>query len=308
MPVTTPIAKLIRKSLPQNLVALRYFSLPVRTQAVCRPATSADRRDRQRDEEEVVDGGDAELPARQGLRRQSQVHVVVSLRRRGHSGSLPLCRTHRGATGRACERVHIHKQLCAHTRSPTCTTGGSRTGGRERGGAQDRPAARGTLPDAPGRRDGSAAPCGTPPPSCRKMSFASVSPIGDPHALARRTAGRRRPPARTPPRSRPCAPPAAATRSWPGSRAPSSPARAAPSTTRSRSATSEPTRLEQLVLGPQRGDRRVLGELAHAERHRRLAQRRGHRLVRDRRSRPAARPGRTPWRRCAARTRSGRSR
>ena len=41
MPVTTPIAMLIRKSLPQNFVALRYFSLPVRTQAVSRPATSA---------------------------------------------------------------------------------------------------------------------------------------------------------------------------------------------------------------------------------------------------------------------------
>lgn len=41
MPVTTPIAMLIRKSLPQNLVALRYFSFSVRTQAVCRPAVSA---------------------------------------------------------------------------------------------------------------------------------------------------------------------------------------------------------------------------------------------------------------------------
>jgi len=42
MPVTTPMAMLIRKSLPQNLVALRYVSLPVRTQAVCIPAVSAD--------------------------------------------------------------------------------------------------------------------------------------------------------------------------------------------------------------------------------------------------------------------------
>lgn len=38
MPVTTPRAMLIRKSLPQNLVALRYFSLPVRTHAVWSPA------------------------------------------------------------------------------------------------------------------------------------------------------------------------------------------------------------------------------------------------------------------------------
>ncbi len=39
MPVTTPIAMLIRKSLPQNFVAWKYFSLPVRTQAVSSPAT-----------------------------------------------------------------------------------------------------------------------------------------------------------------------------------------------------------------------------------------------------------------------------
>ena len=42
MPVTTPMAMLIRKSLPQNLVALRYFSSAVRTQAVWSPAVSAD--------------------------------------------------------------------------------------------------------------------------------------------------------------------------------------------------------------------------------------------------------------------------
>ncbi|CAM5483068.1 hypothetical protein SALBM311S_07432 [Streptomyces alboniger] len=41
MPVTTPIAMLIRKSLPQNLVALRYFSFSVRTHAVCSPAVRA---------------------------------------------------------------------------------------------------------------------------------------------------------------------------------------------------------------------------------------------------------------------------
>jgi hypothetical protein len=43
IPVTTPMAKLIRNSLPQNLVARRYRGAPVRTQAVCNPATSADR-------------------------------------------------------------------------------------------------------------------------------------------------------------------------------------------------------------------------------------------------------------------------
>ena len=34
MPVTTPIAKLIRKILPQNFAARRYTGLRVRTQAV----------------------------------------------------------------------------------------------------------------------------------------------------------------------------------------------------------------------------------------------------------------------------------
>ncbi len=39
MPVTTPMAKLIRKIFPKNLVARNHFSLFVRTQAVCIPAT-----------------------------------------------------------------------------------------------------------------------------------------------------------------------------------------------------------------------------------------------------------------------------
>src|SRR5581483_2864827 len=39
MPVTTPRAKLTRKSLPQNRVIRRYVSLPVRYQAVCMTAT-----------------------------------------------------------------------------------------------------------------------------------------------------------------------------------------------------------------------------------------------------------------------------
>ncbi len=43
MPVTTPIAMLIRKSFPQNFVAWKYFSLPVRTHAVSMPAVTADR-------------------------------------------------------------------------------------------------------------------------------------------------------------------------------------------------------------------------------------------------------------------------
>ena len=39
MPVTTPIAKLMRKSFPKNFVARSHFSLPVRYHAVCIPAT-----------------------------------------------------------------------------------------------------------------------------------------------------------------------------------------------------------------------------------------------------------------------------
>ena len=40
IPVTTPIAKLIRKSLPKNLVARSQRSSPVRTHIVCMIATS----------------------------------------------------------------------------------------------------------------------------------------------------------------------------------------------------------------------------------------------------------------------------
>ena len=42
MPVTTPMAKLIRNSFPKNLVNRRYCSLPVRCHRVCRIATSID--------------------------------------------------------------------------------------------------------------------------------------------------------------------------------------------------------------------------------------------------------------------------
>ena len=39
MPVTTPIAKLMRNSSPKNRVSRRYSSLPVRYHAVWNPAT-----------------------------------------------------------------------------------------------------------------------------------------------------------------------------------------------------------------------------------------------------------------------------
>ena len=42
MPVTTPIAKLIRNSLPKNFVRRRYSCFPVRTQAVSMPAMTAE--------------------------------------------------------------------------------------------------------------------------------------------------------------------------------------------------------------------------------------------------------------------------
>jgi len=42
MPVTTPRAKLMRNSSPKKRVRRRYFASPVRTQAVCRPATKND--------------------------------------------------------------------------------------------------------------------------------------------------------------------------------------------------------------------------------------------------------------------------
>ncbi len=40
--MTTPMAKLIRKSLPKNLVSRRYCSFPVRTHIVSKPAMIAD--------------------------------------------------------------------------------------------------------------------------------------------------------------------------------------------------------------------------------------------------------------------------
>jgi len=40
MPVTTPIAKLMRKSFPKNFVNCRYLTFPVRNHAVWKPATS----------------------------------------------------------------------------------------------------------------------------------------------------------------------------------------------------------------------------------------------------------------------------
>ena len=42
MPVTTPMAKLMRKIFPQNFVMARYLALPVRYQAVCIRATSTE--------------------------------------------------------------------------------------------------------------------------------------------------------------------------------------------------------------------------------------------------------------------------
>ena len=63
IPVTTPSAKLIRKSFPKNFVSLQ----PLRVAGPHPGGLVAghDRRqaDRDRDEEEVVDGDDAELPA-----------------------------------------------------------------------------------------------------------------------------------------------------------------------------------------------------------------------------------------------------
>ena len=42
MPVTTPMAKLMRKSFPKNLVSRSHWAFWVRTQAVSYPATIAD--------------------------------------------------------------------------------------------------------------------------------------------------------------------------------------------------------------------------------------------------------------------------
>ncbi len=68
MPVTTPIAKLMRKSLPQNFVRRFQTSCPVTYQAVCRIGDQPGEAEGEGHEEEVVDGGDSELPASEGQR------------------------------------------------------------------------------------------------------------------------------------------------------------------------------------------------------------------------------------------------
>ena len=62
IPVATPMAKLIRKSLPKKLVSRYQALFPVTNQTVCMTAISGARPIVERHEDEVVDGGDAELP------------------------------------------------------------------------------------------------------------------------------------------------------------------------------------------------------------------------------------------------------
>ena len=55
MPVTTPMAKLMRKIVPKKRVMRRYSVLPVRYHAVWKTAAVGGEADRDRDEQEVVD-------------------------------------------------------------------------------------------------------------------------------------------------------------------------------------------------------------------------------------------------------------
>ena len=68
IPVATPIAKLMRKSFPQNFVRRFQTSWPVTYQRRVEERDHPDEAEGQGHEEEVVDGGDAELPAGEGQR------------------------------------------------------------------------------------------------------------------------------------------------------------------------------------------------------------------------------------------------
>src|SRR5690606_29009569 len=208
------------------------------------PGGEGGQRDRQRDEEEVVDGGDAELPARQGLRRQSQFHVVLLTSPWSERPLAPRSPPHnsgiRGLLVNAFTFTSNYDVLLfASGRGVPCDVNPSASpgaGGRPGSGRHQAAAA---PPHAGGRRDhppaarthvssfGLRPPCGRPPSSsgrCRSPRSPPPSPARPPPA----TAGPPPPPARPPARTPPCAPPAAARRSWPASPAPSSPARAAP--------------------------------------------------------------------------------
>ena len=73
MPVTTPMAKLIRKILPKKRVRWSHFSLPVRYHARLEDRDGQRHAERERHEQEVVERREAELPAGEEQRVQ-QIH------------------------------------------------------------------------------------------------------------------------------------------------------------------------------------------------------------------------------------------
>ena len=105
-PVATPIAKLIRNSVPKKRVSRSHVSLPVRCQSVWKIATIGPEPERQRDEQEVVERRRRELAARQvdrgstrgsgaldpplgterlsGLESDQRTHRAKGVRRTGH--------------------------------------------------------------------------------------------------------------------------------------------------------------------------------------------------------------------------------
>jgi hypothetical protein len=68
------MAKLMRKIDPKNRVMRRYSALPVRYHAVWKIGGRAGEADGEWNEEEVVDGGEAELPASEQQRVEQFVH------------------------------------------------------------------------------------------------------------------------------------------------------------------------------------------------------------------------------------------
>ncbi len=173
------------------------------------------------------------------------------------------------------------------TPTPAEPTGRPPPGGRCHGTTKSRDGARPSAMRVV-RPGGATASLRNSSDTFRKMSFASLSPTVTRTLLARegRTttpgllAGGREGDVRSPSRSQ-------TKLAWVSGTVQPCPRSA--STTRVRSHTSARDPADQLVLRAQRGDRRLLRDLADPEGHRRLAQRRRHRLVGDREADPQAR-------------------
>ena len=97
-PVTTPIATLMTSSVPKNLVSRRYSSRLLRYHAVCSSAVRKRQPDRDRDEEEMVDRRERELPP-----REIDVRHLLSVRRPQGSAHRPAGQNLAGGRAPFCQ-------------------------------------------------------------------------------------------------------------------------------------------------------------------------------------------------------------